>query len=500
MLDEKPYAVSPAQNVLYDGVVLSQKTEYGKTSKYFALLDEKSGKLAAYLSNMKLGTITNSGIQQISNNLGYSGTVLLAYYGNGQVVGVDYSSGVEIVSTLTRSSGFALYAKRALKNLFAFGADGELAAGTDFADGENLQNTLQENPDAADGSGKGSGIGNGNGTNTSGGTATGNGTFSGSGTAAANGEAGSNGILHGDSTSGAGSNGVNAGSNNTGGASNGANAGSDKSGEASNGANAGSDPSNSDAAGSASGSISDGTASGSNASGDVSNGANAGSNNTGGVSNGANAGSGASNEASNSDPSGATAGNAAVLQETAASDGNASGSGIASDDNAFADGTAGSRTSSTGNGLSSGTSGSGEASGSYASSSGTSGGANAEHGTYVEKFTQKEALRELFGRSIVAFSEQTGQYELLDTESLANGKQVARVDALAAQNSGDRTEANEDTENRHSENTDFAVAWGLNRSLDTGEKQGFALIALAAAAAMAVLIVLYVKGIRKRGK
>ena len=500
MLDEKPYAVSPAQNVLYDGVVLSQKTEYGKTSKYFALLDEKSGKLAAYLSNMKLGTITNSEIQQISNNLGYSGTVLLAYYGSGQVVGVDYSSGVEIVSTLTKSSGFALYAKRALKNLFAFGADGELAAGTDFADGENLQNTLQENPDAADGSGKGSGTGNGNGTNTSGGTAAGNGTFSGSGTAAANGEAGSNGILHGGSTSGAGSNGVNAGSNNTGGASDGANAGSDKSGEASNGANAGSNPSNSDAAGSASGSVSDGTASGSSASGDVSNGANAGSNNTGGASNGANAGSGASNEASNSDPSGATAGNAAVLQETAASDGNASGSGIASDDNAFADGTAGSRTASTGSGLSSGTSGSGEASGSYASSSGTSGGANAEHGTYAEKFTQKEALRELFGRSIVAFSEQTGQYELLDTESLANGKQVARVDALAAQNSGDRTEANEDTENRHSENTDFAVAWGLNRSLDTGEKQGFALIALAAAAAMAVLIVLYVKGIRKRGK
>lgn len=504
MLDEKPYAVSPAQNVLYDGVVLSQKTEYGKTSKYFALLDEKSGKLAAYLSNMKLGTITNSGIQQISNNLGYSGTVLLAYYGNGQVVGVDYSSGVEIVSTLTKSSGFALYAKRALKNLFAFGADGELAAGTDFADGENLQNTLQENPDATDGSGKGSGTGNGNGTNTGGGTAAGNGTFSGSGTAAANGEAGSNGILHGGSTTGADSNGVNAGSNNTGGASNGANAGSDKSGEASNGANAGSgasnEASNSDAAGSASGSVSDGTASGSNASGGASNGANAGSNNTGGASNGANTGSGASNEASNSDPSNATAGNAAVLQETAASDGNASGSGIASDDNAFADGTAGSRTASTGSGLSSGTSGSGEASGSYASSSGTSGGANAEHGTYVEKFTQKEALREMFGRSIVAFSEQTGQYELLDTESLANGKQVARVDALAAQNSGDRTEANEDTENRHGENTDFAVAWGLNRSLDTGEKQGFALIAFAAAAAMAVLIVLYVKGIRKRGK
>ena len=43
------------------------------------------------------------------------------------------------------------------------------------------------------------------------------------------------------------------------------------------------------------------------------------------------------------------------------------------------------------------------------------------------------------------------------------------------------------------------MAWGINRSLDTAERQGFVLIALAVGAGMIVLIALFCK-IRRRKK
>ena len=102
---------------MYDGVVLSTKTEFGKDTRYFALLNKSSGSITPYYSSMKLGTMTNSGIQHISNNLGYSGTVLLAYYENGNVIGVDYHTGLQVCSTLPPVRSFMAYAMNTIASI-----------------------------------------------------------------------------------------------------------------------------------------------------------------------------------------------------------------------------------------------------------------------------------------------------------------------------------------------------------------------------------------------
>ena len=107
--------------------------------------------------------------------------------------------------------------------------------------------------------------------------------------------------------------------------------------------------------------------------------------------------------------------------------------------------------------------------------------------------TVEEAMKELFGSLLVAYSDSTGQYEVLDTASLAQGQQVWVADVLAHRNSADSADADSGAD--HS----FSVAWGINRSLDTAERQGFVLIALAAGAGMTVLIALFCK-VRRRKK
>ena len=67
------------------------------------------------------------------------------------------------------------------------------------------------------------------------------------------------------------------------------------------------------------------------------------------------------------------------------------------------------------------------------------------------------------------------------------------ADVLAHRNSADSADADSGAD--HS----FSVAWGINRSLDTAERQGFVLIALAAGAGMIVLIALFCK-VRRRKK
>lgn len=116
-----------------------------------------------------------------------------------------------------------------------------------------------------------------------------------------------------------------------------------------------------------------------------------------------------------------------------------------------------------------------------------SGSNDSSDGAAAEQ-TVEEAMKELFGSSLVAYSDSTGQYEVLDTASLAQGQQVRVADVLAHRNSADSGAD-------HS----FSVAWGINRSLDTAERQGFVLIALAAGAGMIVLIALFCK-IRRRKK
>ena len=161
MLEGAPYTVSPAQHVLYDGVILSSKTEYGVTNRYFALVDKNSGTLTAYLSNMLLGGVDNKGIVQISNNLGYKGTVLLAYYADGNVVGVDYTTGKEVCSTRTAGQRFAAYVRQTLTGILRGGTT--VRTDGSFFDAETVRDLLGETG-GVDQSG-GTAIGGGTGAN-----------------------------------------------------------------------------------------------------------------------------------------------------------------------------------------------------------------------------------------------------------------------------------------------------------------------------------------------
>lgn len=111
------------------------------------------------------------------------------------------------------------------------------------------------------------------------------------------------------------------------------------------------------------------------------------------------------------------------------------------------------------------------------------------------------AMEELFGPSMLAYSEKTGRYELLDTAGAAAGEELTRKEALekakdaAAPDEKDNTaEPDDQAEKKDS----FLVAWWQGRSLNAEERQGFILIAAAAAAGIAVLIILYRVVIRKR--
>ncbi len=449
MLEDAPYLVSASQKVVTDGVILSKNTTFGSTTKYFALLDEESGEISAYLSNMKLGSMTNSGIRHISNNLGYDGTVMLAYYGDGEVVGVDYTTGDEIVSTLTPVQSFTLYAKRAVRTLAMFRGAGVLAAGSDFADGENLQNSLGESTAE-------SGIGNaaGNGLNTDG-----YGQTSGS-------ASDSSGGSEVTTDSGAGE--------------------SQGAGESATAGNAGKtlDAGTGGIAAGEEGGKQDAASSSTETAAEDSN---ASAQGTGG-SQDADAG-----ESANAGNAGSTldagAGSIAAGEEVGKQEAASSGTETAAvDANASAHGTGG-------------------------TSAAGSAGESPDEGTGgISKASDipaaQEAAFELLGKSIVAFSDKSGKYELLDTASLLDGEEVARVDALAAEKAGkDSSQAKadskqdsqiEESEDKVKKDGEFSIAWGLNHNLDTGEKQGFILIGLAAAVAIAVLTLLYFKIIRKR--
>ena len=494
MLDGDPYLVSASQKVMADGMILSKKNEFANTIKYFALLDEKSGQISAYLSDMKLGSMTNSGIKHISNNLGYDGTLLLAYYGDGKVVGVDYTTGDEIVSTLTKVQSFTLYARRAVRTLAMFRSAGVLAAGSDFADGENLQNSLGENIASGTGNGAGNNLNTGNATSSAG-TSNAAGNSDMTGTSNANGTSNAAGTSNMAGTSNAAGTSNMAGTSNLDGNSNAAGSSVDASGSASDGisANSGASASSGAAGGSSTGSTGDSAGIAAAGSGSASAGGSgeiSGSASTG-IS--ANSSASASPGTASSSSTGSTGDSAGIA---------AAGSGSASAGSKENTGTAGSRV----NASSEGASKSGEiAEGEAKAYADTNSG---------DKLAGQEAAFELLGKSVVAFSEKTGKYELLDTASLLKGKEVTRVDALAAEKakeaasegSGTKADSKQDTDTKEADDRtekaekdgEFSVAWGLNHNLYTGEKQGFILIGLATAVAIAVLTVLYLKIIRKR--
>ena len=144
-------------------------------------------------------------------------------------------------------------------------------------------------------------------------------------------------------------------------------------------------------------------------------------------------------------------------------------------------------------------------------SGGSGGTAGAQDG---QDEAQSSVLMELFGSAVPAYSTRTGRYELLDTASLSAGGQMTREEAIQqAQAAADQAEDGTQSANGNGSTADksaepeqaegesgFSVAWGPNRSLNAGERQGFTLIALAAVIAGIGLVILYRVVIRKRRK
>ena len=403
-LGDTPYMVSPAQNVVYDGVVLSQKSVFGENLSYYALLGN-DGTLTAYRNDVDLGTLNNKDIAHISNNLGYTGTVLLAYYKDGNVIGVDYSTGDTVCSTLTSVQSFVMYARRTIAGIF--GGGGVPVDGS-FLDAEAVKDRLETG-----------------GVDQSGGTAIGGGTGA-NGTAV---------TKPGETETPAGGSDIAAGTGEN----------VEVTGDAQSGGQ-------SQAAG-AGGSVPDQTGTDSGAAG------------------------------------GETGAAGDVTDIPTGGDGTADGeiTGAGNTDNAGSD------------------------PGTSETSGGSDGTAGAQDG---QAEARSSVLMELFGSAVPAYSTRTGRYELLDTASLSAGGQMTREEAIqqaqaAADQAGDGTQnanGNGNTADKSAEpeqaegESDFSVAWGPNRSLNAGERQGFTLIALAAVIAGIGLVILYRVVIRKRRK
>lgn len=402
-LGDTPYMVSPAQNVVYDGVVLSQKSVFGENRSYYALLGN-DGTLTAYRNDVNLGTLNNKDIAHISNNLGYTGTVLLAYYKDGNVIGVDYSTGDTVCSTLTSVQSFVMYARRTIAGIF--GGGGVPVDGS-FLDAEAVKDRLETG-----------------GVDQSGGTAIGGGT-------GANGTAVT------------------------------------KPGETETPAG---------------GDIAAGTGESVEVTGDAQ---------SGGQSQAAGAGE------SVPDQTGTDSG---------AAGGETGAAGDVTDIPTGGDGTADGEITGAGNT---------DNAGSDPDTSETSGGSNGTAGAQDgQAEAQSSVLMELFGSAVPAYSTRTGRYELLDTASLSAGGQMTREEAIQqAQAAADQAEDGTQSANGNGSTADksaepeqaegesgFSVAWGPNRSLNAGERQGFTLIALAAVIAGIGLVILYRVVIRKRRK
>lgn len=112
------YSVSPYQGMVYDGVMLSTYSDNVNAAKrYYALLSQNGG-LINYLTAWKAQSFMTDNIDHISNNLGYDGQIVLARYKDGSVAGYDYLKGELLFSTTPTVTSFRLYAGHQLQNLF----------------------------------------------------------------------------------------------------------------------------------------------------------------------------------------------------------------------------------------------------------------------------------------------------------------------------------------------------------------------------------------------
>ncbi len=136
------YSVSPLQNAVYDGVILSANT--GINRNYFALL-ENNGNIINYGTALRTGGAANSGIHHMTNNMGYTGTIVLLRYTNGSVIGFDYNSGIVVCSTAAETQGIMSYLSNNINGLVSEFSDwnGEIEENTNFTSTESYLGQIE---------------------------------------------------------------------------------------------------------------------------------------------------------------------------------------------------------------------------------------------------------------------------------------------------------------------------------------------------------------------
>ncbi len=448
-----PYPISPAQKTLYDGLILNTVIPSDPIF-YFALLGE-DGNLVDHRGTMKIGNLPQN-IKYISNNFGYSGgTVLLAYYENGDVYGINYSDGSIFLKPASART-FGAYIKQYMNALLpSFSGSSDMPVGG-FLNSVGLQGDLIN-----DGSIKPSTTGatpeDGKGES---GKATGGETPTGTAEDPKQ------------------------------------NAAADAEGIAAEGT-AKPEGGSSDQLGSGSGQESvletietehtNGSSpdSGSNL---------------------------ASGEGDATDDDGSGNGEAVGSSEESGSDEESSeedsmegalAEGVGAEaegDGTEAEASEGSDEEESGSASGDNDGESSEAQGDGVRNDNEPGDGVASSG--AAQNSDISVLQQLFGDSIVAYSPQTGQYELMDTASLLSGDPMTVEEALAEKEKAEAEKEEDDEKDDeivldNKEQRPFNVAWNLNRNLYSVEKQGFMLIGMAAAVGVIILFVLYWKVIRK---
>ncbi len=407
VFNQGAFNVAPDQGVVYDGVVAYVLRLGEERRTFFGTLSE-SGVLQSHMADMYLGTMPATGIDHISNNLGFNGTVLLACYDDGSVIGVDYNIG-EIVCPVNTTEGasFISYALSALDGLFSFGSETVLEAEGSYLGSAQITGDSFTTP-----SGKTDGEAD--------------------GTAADGEKTGVDGF----------------------GAEGGAlgHSGSE-------------DPSDADASWTMTGGNGEGGNDGAGGSRSKPDGSESESETGGGGSSSASGGNGQSggSMATGGAPQsgGSPSGTSAPVGGSGQSGGAAAGAGIG---------------------------GEGEGEG-----EGADGRADTDGEAAVDGLGEAEAiLQELFGPRAILYSAESGKYELVDSASLApkDGSDSLRIEEDELTETAEVL--SEDAE------SDFHIAWGISRRLDSAEKRGFALLGIAAAAAAVILVALYVTVVRKK--
>lgn len=132
------YSVSPYQNMVYDGVLLSTHDDgVNEPERYYALLG-RDGRLVNYLTVWKAQSFATGEITQLSNNLGYDRQIVLARYEDGSAAGYDYAAGRLLFRTAPERRGFRLFSGDHLRGLWGALFGGEVDTDESFLRGEEL--------------------------------------------------------------------------------------------------------------------------------------------------------------------------------------------------------------------------------------------------------------------------------------------------------------------------------------------------------------------------